>query len=367
MLLRIMNNMVYSDNTIMTRAIAELKKRLPRAWQVEIATRSVQRGRVRADATITVTASDGKQAMLLVEVQRTLEPKDVEPAVEELRSQADAGVGAVLVVAPFLGPRARAKIQAAGAGYIDLAGNMLVSLEKPAIFIERQGADVNPDPTQRPARSLKGAKAARIVRALLDFHGPLGTRQIASLTGTDPGYVSRILDLLDREDLITRRPRGPVERVNWRDLLIRWTQDYSVIESNRVSSYLEPRGIDALLTKLRTLEPDSRALYALTGSLAVPRAATVAPARMGMVYVQDALEWARLLALTPTTTGANVLLIESMDSVAWARSREVDGLTSVSPTQCVADLLTGPGRNPAEGEALLAWMSRNEQEWRSAP
>lgn len=41
-----------------------------------------------------------------------------------------------------------------------------------------------------------------MVRALCDSFPPLGTRDLARRTETDPGYVSRVLDLLDREDLI---------------------------------------------------------------------------------------------------------------------------------------------------------------------
>jgi len=33
--------------------------------------------------------------------------------------------------------------------------------------------------------------------------------------------------------------------------------------------------------------------------------------------------------------------------------------------RAVADLLTGPGRNPSEAEALLEWMKKNEDAWRA--
>lgn len=360
--MRIMRNKPPTDNITVTRALAELTARVPATWQVKP---RLQAGRQqRPDAVVDVTAPDGRRTTLLIEVKRSLDPKDVDRAIEQLRRWAEDNPGALVVAAPFLGGRTRARIQALGAGYIDLTGNIMLSLDEPALYIEREGAAQNPDPRERPARSLKGAKAARIVRALVDFRTPLRTRQLAGLTGSDPGYVSRVLDLLDREGLIGRQPRGPVERVNWSELLVRWTQDYSVVESNRTSSYLDPRGLDALVGRLRDPRPDFPEKYALTGSLAVPRAAVVAPARMAMVYVDDAEQWAAQLSLTPTSTGANVLLIEPADTVAFERTREVDGLRYVALSQAAADLLNGPGRNPGEGEALLAWMRENESEWR---
>ncbi len=33
--------------------------------------------------------------------------------------------------------------------------------------------------------------------------------------------------------------------------------------------------------------------------------------------------------------------------------------------QVAADLLTGPGRSPAETEALMEWMTSNEEAWRA--
>jgi hypothetical protein len=71
------------------------------------------------------------------------------------------------------------------------------------------------------------------------------------------------------------------------------------------------------------------------------------------------------LDLRPVETGANVLLLEPFDSVVFERTRREDCRTLVAVTQCVADLLTGTGREPAEGEALLSWMAENEDAWRA--
>ena len=47
-----------------------------------------------------------------------------------------------------------------------------------------------------------------------------------------------------------------------------------------------------------------------------------------------------------------------------SRMTNIDGVTYAAPSQVVIDCLTGNGRMPAEGEALLAWMLENEVEWR---
>ena len=48
-----------------------------------------------------------------------------------------------------------------------------------------------------------------------------------------------------------------------------------------------------------------------------------------------------------------------------ARTWQRDGLTYAAPAQVAADLLTSPGRGPAEGEALIEWMAQNEGAWRA--
>jgi hypothetical protein len=65
---------------------------------------------------------------------------------------------------------------------------------------------------------------------------------LAERAEIDPGYASRVLTLLEREDLIRREIRGPVTEVDRRALIRRWTEDYSLLGSNRTETYLEPRG-----------------------------------------------------------------------------------------------------------------------------
>ncbi len=42
-----------------------------------------------------------------------------------------------------------------------------------------------------------------------------------------------------------------------------------------------------------------------------------------------------------------------------------DGLRCVAASQLTADLLTGPGREPSQGEEMLDWMKENEDAWRT--
>ncbi|MCP3934786.1 MAG: hypothetical protein GY708_05370 [Actinomycetia bacterium] len=97
--------------------------------------------------------------------------------------------------------------------------------------------------------------------------------------------------------------------VGWQDAIRRWADDYDQLSSNTPLMFLEPRGLPALETKLAS----ARLTYATTGTFAAQR----------------------------------------------------DGLRCVTPSQLAVDLLTGPGREPSQGEEMLAWMKDNEDVWRA--
>jgi len=238
---------------------------------------------------------------------------------------------------------------------------MRLALDSPALFIEARGADRDPAPVPRSLGSLKGPAGGRVVRAVCDFKPPYGVRDLAVRSKTPLGSVSRTLDLLRREALLEREGRGVVRAVDWEKTIRRWTQDYGLVTSNRTSNWLAARGLPAVVSQLPEKVPRS----AVTGSFAAARIAPVTEQRLLVVLVPEANVAAGLLDLRPTEAGANVLLVEPFDPVVFDRTIARDGLVLANPSQVAADLLTSPGRGPAEAEALLAWMKEHEDDWRS--
>ena len=357
-----MRNIAIFGNGLLGRALELLRHRLPDRWVVRVPAREPRGATYRPDALLEFTAPDGTRGIIVVEAKRNVTAVGAAAFAPRLAHSAKENKAAgILLVSEFLSPLTRDRLRAAGISYVDLTGNVWFSLDRPAAFIETQGADRNPAPPERDLRSLKGATAARIVRALCDWRPPVGVRELARRSGADPGYVTRVLSLLEKEDVVKRGAAGDVTDVEWKDLLKRWAQDYDVARTNRAVAFLEPRGADAFLTKLRALNGK----YALTGSRAIPRAAVVAPATLTSCYVEGVERTATELQLRTVEAGSNVILLEPYDSVVWERTRTDDNLTSVAVSQCAVDLLTGSGREPSEAENLLSWMSRNEHAWRA--
>lgn len=316
-----------------------------------------KRGR-RTDAVWVLTAPDGVSVEFVVEVKaRSAWPRELPETVSRARPLGEN----VLIVAPYLSPRAQEVLRGLDVSFADTTGNVHLVAGRPGVFVERQGASRDPWPVEQTLQSLRGRSAGRAVRALVDFSPPFGVRALASRAGVPLGSLSRVLDLLDREGLVTREARGTVCDVDWEGVIRRWSQDYEFARSNHVATLLEPRGLGTLAGKLG----ETVWVYAATGAFAVQRFAPVTPARQATAYVEDVAEAAEALGLRPADVGANVVLAEPYDPVVFERGSVRDGLGVVAPSQLAVDLLSGVGREPVEGAELLGWMRRNESEWRT--
>ena len=363
-----------SERELLASLETMLVDRMPDGWSVAIdrEPRGQTPGEWRPDAFLAVEAPNKARARLAVEVRASLYPRDtyalsselgslwLRPPVPKGRIPTIAGVDGVLVLSRFLTSRTRTMLENLGFSYADATGNLRIATRVPPIFIERSGAESNPWAEDRPLRSLRGPASARVVRALLDFAPPYPLRVLADLAELPLGSASRVVSFLVSEALVERSGRGPIESVDWKGLLRRWTQDYSLLEANRSRFFLEPRGPRALEARLQALD----APYAVTGSLAAARRAEVAPAALAAVYVPNIEKAASRLGLRAAPSGGNAVLLEPVADVAFERTWDQGGITFAALPQVAADLLTSPGRGPAEAEALIEWMEGNPDAWR---
>lgn len=348
-------NMSIPDNILLSQGMRELRPRLPRGWMVS----EPKAPRVPGiDAAVKLTASDRRTCEIGLEAKTRLEPKGVRDLLEATAEARQRGP--LIVVGRYLSERTRERLRNGGVGYLDLTGNIRIAVSNPGLYIETQGAAEDPDREERKARSMRGAKAGRIVRLLLDRREPPGVCEIAALTKIDAGYVSRVLALLDSEALITRVGRGRMQSVDWPALLRSWAQEAPIESRGTARTYLDPRGLSSLMARLA--KSDER--YVVTGGLAAAAFAPIAPPRLAVIWMRDVTAAAERLRLRPAASGANVLLVEPHDDAVFEGATQRDDIWYAVPSQIAADLLSSPGRGPAEGEELIQWMQANEEKWR---
>ena len=341
-----------------------LADRLPPDWRVDVE-REPQTGTtaLRPDAIVTVRSPDGRSADLVIEIKRRIEPRTVPSVAEKVQyicSALDAATVPV-VGTGYLSPRVREMLTSRGIGCVDTTGNVQLEVSSPGLFISTAGAERDPWPARYPLTSLRGRGAGAAVRAIVDNHAPFGVRQLAEIAGVPAPTLSRVIGLLEREGIVMRDPRGTVLGVMWQRVIRRWAEDYGQFTSNKPTLLLAPRGIPALERGL----VDSPLRYAATGAFAAQRFNPIAPARTASLYVEDPYAAAESLGFREVDSGANVTLLEPFDSVVFTGMTTRDGLACVAPSQLAVDLLTGPGREPAQGEELLEWMQSDERAWQA--
>src|SRR5450432_270852 len=313
-LLSNMSNAAPSDNVVLRQAVEQIQRCLPGHWSTTVSVKTND----LAAARLTIKTPTGTSAALAIGARRQLDPRLVAQVAAALKSTA---ADAFVVIAPFLGARTRERLAEEGLGYVDLVGNMRLVLDRPTVFIQMRGEDRSPWAAPRSTRSLHAAKASRIVRALVDGVPPFGVRQLAAVAGTDPGYVSRLLDLFDREELIERAPHGPVGTVHRARLLRRWAEDYDFAEAHRALAFAHPHGVPGALAALRACG----APYALTGRAGAAALLDAALPPVVVAYVDNAERVAALLGAAPAEAGAagNLQLVEPFDPLplegTWER------------------------------------------------
>lgn len=306
-----------------------------------------------------------------VEVKRSLEVRDLSQIVkqiEEAKSEIDESLEP-MIVARYISKSAQEWLRRNQISYADATGNfMLMAPSTSTFLISDSGAKTDPwRGPGRPRTTLNGNSAAQVVRAILESRPPFSIPQMMSLAGTSSGVTYRVVDYLERENLLFTekvkadgRARRVVTNVDWRKILIAWSKDYSYQRDNSIQNYLEPRGIDEVLKKLKKIDPEE---YVISGSVAANRLAPYATSKQLNLYARYPADLAKTLELRPVQMGANVQIASTKMDVVFARTTKSDKLNYASPSQIAVDLLSGSGRNPSEGNVLMDWMEENKAVW----
>lgn len=348
-------------------AIEVLRRAIPDSWTVELCQEeSDSASEWRPDAVIAVRAPGSrKTGYLIVQSMGGVTPSvaaDTAVQLDSYRSEWPRSVG--VVVAPWGSQRTRSVLSELGVGFIDPTGNIDLVLSEPGMVVRTEGAKKDPEGRSVGSPRLRGPKAWTLMKTLVEVRPPYGVRELAKATSSDPGYTSRVLRALEDERIVLRASRGPVEQVDWRDLISLTAQTYGVLDSNDTSTWISRFGIRQFPDRLADLELNTR--WAITGSLAASLIAPVAAPAVAIVYADDPQEISDKLNLLPTDRGTDVILARPYSPAVFDRAWSSGRGTYVSLAQLAIDCLTGPGRMPSEGEALLGWMAANETAWRSA-
>lgn len=267
-----------------------------------------------SDFSMLVTTPSGVQAVE-IEMKHSGEPRFVREASFQLSDQARARPGSYgVVIAPYLSPESRALLRSHGQGWMDLAGNCLISFA--GLHIELEKTNSNPFVSKRKQRTVFSPKSARILKVLLTERIPLKGNDIAARTHVSTAQVSKVREvLLDREWALSDasglrivKPLAVLEA--WREereapALV--AQGYTLHQGRAFDTHTQTMFMKGAITPFSTL--------LLAGHSVARRVAPYARVAGEFFYAdRHGLELIReYLRLSPSDAGANVFVYEPED------------------------------------------------------
>jgi len=356
------------------QAQIKLERALPPTWKIAKGLNLSSAGMsTEFDGILTIQDAKLEKMNFLVNVKTELYRRDLERSIEALRRfQKEVDKSAPLIMARFISEPVRQLLKDRGISYVDATGNLQLVFPGKDYYIRDVGEKSDPwRSLGRPRNTLKGAPAAKVLRALIESSSPLTIPELIKAAESSSGVTYRVIEYLEKENLVTlqklqngQKVKQQIVDVKWREIIERWSEDYGFLKSNSVLSYIEPRGLERLLTKLGS---EKKAEYIITGSLAANIYAPYATPKLAMIYAKNPYEIVGSLELTRADNGPNVLIASTDYEIFFERPTIIGGTKYVSPVLAALDLLTSPGRGPTEGEELLNWMEVNQSEWKRKP
>ena len=329
-------------------------------------------GTGRRAGAIWVLRSGSEELRLFVEAKSTLWPRDVEAMAARVGAlAAEAKADRCLIVARRLTDRTREFLQRQGIDYIDLRGDIQVTVPGRMLVMARRVlgpfAPDPPDQEDRIANPFAG-KASRIVRSLLaEPRRWWGVTELADRVEVSAGLSVKTLRTLEIDLYVRRDRKRRVRLADGEALLRRW----AAVAGNAfrgASGFASPiPNPDELAIRLSERLGELGVGYALSRLSAARFVEPFAPARVVDVYLdRDPRDLVPALDLFPVDGGESVRMVRPSDAGVLQFTEERQGVTLVNPVQLFVDLSNGRGREGDVAERLLdnqlrgAWREERE-------
>jgi hypothetical protein len=331
--------MVYKGNMRNVEAIAARK--IPHLLEEWLESRVEADHNVpyrRGDIDLVARAGDHTY---VVEVKGTDDVATLKRGIQHLNAYVSKMQNAIsVIVAPFMGPKAREFLKRQSQSWMDLSGN--ADIRGPGLCIVVQGKPNSFAARGRPSSAFS-PKASRLSRTMLMAPEKCWLQtELVDATGLSAGYVSKVVGRLIDDDLVKRvngavRPRDPSL------LLDAWLQVYD-FSQHEISRYhaVGNTGAAVLRRLAASLDEVGDLTWAATGLAAAWQFDQYADFRLVTLYISKPLLEPEDLSLRPVERGENVWVVLPRDEGVLQGSQDVKGVRCAHPVQVYLDLLGHP-------------------------
>ena len=302
-------------------------------------------------------AVGGTTVNLLIEVKRSVYPRDVRQAIWQIKDylrhrspHAPEGSQTVpVLIAESISPGAKELLKSERVGYYDSGGSLYVPAEGVFFYIDRPV----PKPLSKSIRSLFSGQRAQVLHALLTHHGePHGVKELADTARVSTATASQVLSELERHDWVVSHGLGPNKKrhvIEPGALLDAWVKQHAALSAPPMHRFFVPSfRAEGLVEKMAHVFATLEADYAITHEAAAqcyaPFLSTFSRVHCRLLAGPIAEQALRELDARVVSEGMNLAVIEvaSLDGLLF-RNR-IDSVWMASPIQVYLDLAHGGGR-----------------------
>ncbi len=326
----------------------------------EVSARLEAKQPLPADAKINLKVA-GQEVTLLVEAKKVGYPRDVQQAIWQLRRAEEAQPSrkriALVMIAEYLSPGAKAQLQAEHIGYFESGGSLYLPAPGAYCYIERPAAK----PFERAVRSLFSGRRAQVIHAILVHHERwFGVHELAEVAMVSPATVSEVFSELERQDWVSMQGKGPRKERQLSQpsaLLDAWAKEVRERPSPSTDRYYVP-GIkaDGLMQRVGEQFGKSNLDYAVSYEYAAQRYApflsSISQVRLRIIKSSESKAAISDLGARSVLEGSNLGIIETAAHSELLFRKEIDNVWLASPVQVYLDLMHGEGRSKEMAEHL---------------
>jgi len=318
----------------------------------------------RADARINLQLG-GKQYALLVEVKKSIYPRDAQQVLWQMQRYAqELGIRdrkalvVPILAAQSISPGAKELLRSEHCGYFDGGGSLFIPARGAYIYIDRPP----PKTLEKSIRSLFRGKRSQVLQALLLHHEEwFGVKELAELAAVSPATASETLSSLERFEWLSVRGQGPSKERLLSEpgaLLDEWVKRItSATRRLTYSRFYVPGGKpDEIADRLAHACARLDLSYAFTQEFAAqiyaPFLTSVSRVSCRLALGPRAGRLYEELDARPVEEGANLDIIETRSSGELHFKEHVGTLWLASPVQVYLDLQRRGGRGKDAAEHL---------------
>ncbi len=295
---------------------------------------------------------NGNEYHLAILATSNSEPRYVEQSISRIKMNLGHTKDCYPVyLSDFIGIRSRNICKEFDIGYIDLLGNVFISLDK--LHIEKESArGLNRE--RRELKNLFSPVSTRIIRKML-VRNDLSwtTKSLSEKTGASIGLTHKVVKKLIDMRYLERDNDFKLRITDKSRLLDDWSDEYDFHVNSVLTLYSFQNDRVKLLKKIKNTSDLIDSKYALTlhsgGELVAPyvRSSEI------HVYVNGKIDdWIEKLDLRPVDSGGNFNLVKPYDPGVLDDLQIIDGISVVSNIQLYLDLCNYPKRGREQADVI---------------